>query len=320
MQVAVIVFAIVVAIVLGAYWAFVVRPEDAESDAVRRRLRGRRVPTTVTTPVVKVEERLSALVPLEAVLSRSRGLVDPLSRLIAHSGVSVRIGTVVLTCVFAAFAGFALCMWLFSSMIAGIAVGAVSATFPILYLRRAGKKRMATFEEQFPEAIDLMARSLRAGHALTTALQMVGDEIPDPIGGEFRQLFEMQNYGMSLPEALREFAERIPVLDARFFVTAVLIQRESGGNLSEVLDNLSAVIKERFTVKRQVRVMSAHGRITGVVLGFLPPVLAVVLYIISPEHIMLLIDDPLGLQMITAGMVLQVIGVFIIRRIVDVEY
>jgi tight adherence protein B len=320
MQVAVIVFAIVVAIVLGAYWAFVVRPEDAESDAVRRRLRGRAVSTTVSAPVVKVEERLSALVPLEAVLSRSRGLVDPLGRLIAHSGVSVRIGTVVLTCVFAAVAGFAICMWLFLSMIVAIAVGAVFATFPILYLRRAGKKRMAVFEEQFPEAIDLMARSLRAGHALTTALQMVGDEIPDPIGGEFRQLFEMQNYGMSLPEALREFAERIPVLDARFFVTAVLIQRESGGNLSEVLDNLSAVIKERFTVKRQVRVMSAHGRITGLVLGFLPPVLAVVLYIISPEHIMLLIDDPLGLQMITAGMVLQVIGVFIIRRIVDVEY
>jgi tight adherence protein B len=165
-----------------------------------------------------------------------------------------------------------------------------------------------------------MARSLRAGHALTSALQLVGEEIQEPVGGEFRALFERQNFGMSLADALREFAARVPLVDARFFVTAVLIQRESGGNLSQVLDNLSSVIRERFKVKRQVRVMSAHGRITGWALGMLPPGLALILFAIAPDHISLLVTDPLGRQMLMAAVVLQVIGVLIIRRIVDVEF
>src|SRR5206468_9289499 len=176
------------------------------------------------------------------------------------------------------------------------------------------------FEEQFPEAIDLIARGLRAGHALTTALQMVGEEIPDPVGGEFRQLFEQQNYGMSLPDALIAFARRVPIIDARFFVTALLTQREMGGNLSEVLDNLAMVIRERFKVKRQVRVVSAHGRITGLVLGILPVAVALVLLVVAPADLRLLVQDPLGIQLLIAGAVLQVIGVLVIRRILDVEY
>ena len=152
----------------------------------------------------------------------------------------------------------------------GVLVGLLLSAAPIVYVRRAATKRVALFEEQFPEAVDLMARSLRAGHALTSALQMVGEEMQEPVGTEFRLLFDRQNFGMSLPDALKEFGNRIPLVDARFFVTAVLIQRESGGNLSQVLDNLASVIRERFKVKRQVRVMSAHGRITGWVLGCLP--------------------------------------------------
>ena len=149
---------------------------------------------------------------------------------------------------------------------------------------------------------------------------MVADEIPDPVGREFRQLFEQQNYGMSLPDALRAFAKRIPIMDARFFVTALLTQREMGGNLSEVLDNLAMVIRERFKVKRQVRVVSAHGRITGVVLGLLPPAVAVVLYFIAPADMRLLVQDPLGIQMVIASVVLQLVGVVTIKRIMNVEY
>jgi len=196
----------------------------------------------------------------------------------------------------------------------------LGASLPVLYVRRARRKRLAVFEEQFPEAIDLIARGLRAGHALTTALQLVGDEVPDPVGAEFRLLFEQQNYGMSLADALRAFAQRVPIIDARFFVTALLTQREMGGNLSEVLDNLAAVIRERFRVKRQVRVVSAQGRITGIVLSCLPPALAVVLFIISPSQLRLLIEDPLGVQMVVVGVVLQIVGVLAIRRIVEVEY
>jgi tight adherence protein B len=166
----------------------------------------------------------------------------------------------------------------------------------------------------------LIARALRAGHALPTALQMVSDEIAAPVGEEFKRLFDQTSYGMSLPEALRAFGERVPLLDARFFVTAVLTQREMGGNLSEVLDKLASVIRDRFKVKRQVRVVSAHGRITGVVLGFLPPATALVIFIISPNRLRLLTEDPMGHYMIGGGILLQVVGVLAIRKIVDIEY
>jgi tight adherence protein B len=149
---------------------------------------------------------------------------------------------------------------------------------------------------------------------------MVGTEMPDPIGPEFRILYDQQNYGMPLPDALKLFAERIPVLDARFFVTAVLIQRESGGNLSEVLDNLAFVIRERFRVKRQIRVISAHGRITGWILVCLPPVLGIVLFTINAETRELMFGDPLGQQMLMVAIALQVIGTLIMRKIINVEY
>jgi tight adherence protein B len=149
---------------------------------------------------------------------------------------------------------------------------------------------------------------------------MVGRELPDPVGAEFRLMYDRQNFGMAVPDALRQFAERVPVIDARFFATAVLTQRESGGNLSEVLDNLSNVIRERFKVKRQVRVITAHGRITGWVLAALPPVLAVALFIINPEQMLMLVRDPLGLRMIAFAAVLQVIGTLTIRKLVNIEY
>ena len=179
---------------------------------------------------------------------------------------------------------------------------------------------MRTCEEQFPEGLDLLGRALRAGHSFTTGIEMVGNEMPDPLGPEFRMLFDQQNYGMPLPDALKLFAERIPVLDARFFVTAVLIQRESGGNLSEVLDNLARVIRERFRVKRQIRVISAHGRLTGWILVALPPCLGLVLFSINPETRQLMFYDPMGQQMMLGALVLQFIGTLIIRKIVNVEY
>jgi tight adherence protein B len=190
----------------------------------------------------------------------------------------------------------------------------------LLVVRRARTVRTYKFEEQFPEAIDLVARALRAGHALPTGLGMVADEMPKPVGTEFRKLYDEQNFGLTLADALRNFAERIPILDARFFVTAVLTQREAGGNLAEVLDNLAAVIRERFKVKRQVRVISAHGRITGWVLAGLPPAVAIAALMLSDSHIQTLLGDPLGIRMIIGAIVLQIVGMLIIRKIVDIEY
>jgi tight adherence protein B len=144
--------------------------------------------------------------------------------------------------------------------------------------------------------------------------------MPDPLGPEFRTLYDEQNFGLPLPQALRNFAERIPSLDARFFVTAVLTQREAGGNLSEVLDNLAAIIRDRFRVKRQVRVISAHGRITGWVLSALPTSLGLFFAFTSPEKYREFYTDPLGMKMIVAALLMQVFGVYIISRIVKIEY
>jgi tight adherence protein B len=169
-------------------------------------------------------------------------------------------------------------------------------------------RRTARFEELFPEAIDLLSRALRAGHAFTTALGMVAEELPQPIAGEFRLLWDRQNYGLPLSEALRDFAERVPLLDARFFVTAVLTQRDSGGNLSEVLDNLASVIRDRFTLKREVQVKSAHGRTTGYILAGMPPALAVIFLLTNPDYLGTLVEDPSG------------IGTLVIRRLVRIDY
>ena len=176
------------------------------------------------------------------------------------------------------------------------------------------------FEEQFPEAIDLLSRALRAGHAFTTGLSMVAEEMPEPVGTEFRLAYDRQNFGMPLPEALKSLGERVPLLDARFFVTAVLTQREAGGNLAEVLDNLARVIRDRFKVKRQVRVITAHARITGWVLALLPPSLGVALTLLSPEHMGLLWTDPIGIKMVVVAIVLQVVGTLLIRKLVNIEY
>jgi tight adherence protein B len=149
---------------------------------------------------------------------------------------------------------------------------------------------------------------------------MVADEMPAPVGTEFRILYDEQNFGLNLGDAMRNFARRIPVLDAKFFVTAVLTQRESGGNLAEVLDNLSSVIRDRFKVKRQIRVISAHGRITGAVLACLPPALAAATLLLNRSYLATLTGDPLGRQMIVAAIVLQVVGTLVMRRIINIEY
>ena len=319
MAAAAIIFALVLAIIVGAYWMFIVWPEQVAEQKVRARLKGQ-PSTAIRTSLLKARERLSSIGSLDTTLSKSGDALAPISDLVSRSGLKTTVGTVILASIFIALITVAL-VARFSPYFSVALLAGVSAGFlPFAFLKHMAARRLATFEEQFPEAIDLVARALRAGHALPTALQMVSDEIPQPVGGEFRLLFDQQNFGMSLPDALKAFGQRIPLVDARFFVTAVLTQRETGGNLSEVLDKLSSVIRDRFKVKRQVRAVSAHGRITGWVLGALPPAVAAVLFIISPDHIRLLVDDPLGVQMVLIGLTLQIIGVLAIRRILRVEY
>ena len=164
-----------------------------------------------------------------------------------------------------------------------------------------------------------MSRAIRAGHAFSAGLKMVADECSDPVGPEFRKAFDEQNYGLPLKESLNNLADRMPLLDVRFFSTAVLIQRDTGGNLSEILDNLAAVVRERFKIRRQVRVHTAHGRFTGYVLLALPAFLGFALSIINPEHMRMLFDDKIGQMMIVAAIVMQSIGFFWIKQVVKIE-
>jgi tight adherence protein B len=310
------IFALVVGLVIGPYYLFVIRGEQKVLD----RLKPRSAASRVLKGVLKEEDRLSSVEPIEQALRRAAVYTGPMQRLLDQAGVKMNLGTFLLLCLTVPLAGFVIGTALSRVNMVGIIAAAVVAPLPYLYLRWARNARMLKFEEQFPESIDLVARALRAGHALPTGLGMVADEMPAPVGVEFRKLFDEQNFGLTLADAMRNFAARIPLLDARFFVTAVLTQRESGGNLAEVLDNLAAVIRERFRVKRQVRVISAHGRITGWVLVGLPPCAALATFILSPMHIQTLFGDPLGVRMIITAAVMQVVGAFAIRKIVDIEY
>ncbi len=227
---------------------------------------------------------MSTVASVNAVLTRLR-VAGPVQQFLHQSGMHLNVSVYLLMIGCWGVGAFWITLILSRFVLLAAVFGILGGLVPYLFVRYKRGKRLRRFEEQFPEAIDLVARALRAGHALPTGLGMVADELAAPVGIEFRILFDQQNFGLTLPDALRNFAKRIPAIDARFFVTAVLTQREAGGNLAEVLDNLGAVIRERFKVKRQVQVLSAHGRITGWVLGMLPPALAVATFIINPHHL-----------------------------------
>lgn len=188
-----------------------------------------------------------------------------------------------------------------------------------LLLKRQRTNRLYKFEENFPEALDLLSRAVRAGHAFSAGMKMVADELREPVGPEFRKAFDEQNYGLPLKESLNNLAVRIPLLDVRFFSTAVLIQRETGGNLAEILDNLANVVRERFKIRRQVRVHTAHGRFTGYVLMALPAFLAIALSFINPEHMELLFNERIGQLMILGIIFMQAVGYVWIKQIIKIE-
>jgi tight adherence protein B len=314
-------FVFVLVLVLGIYWALLGREESSEQRTLKRRLRTTPASRRSAAPVlVRREERLSAVPVLDAMLGGVERLTLPLQRTLKQANLPITVGTLIL-----ASGCLALLVGLGVARLTALpwlsaGTGVLALFLPHAYVRSRARRRLQQFEEQLPEAIDLISRALRAGHAFTTGLAMVADEAPQPLASEFRLLYDRQNFGMPLPEAMRRFAERVSLLDARFLATAVLTQREAGGNLSEVLDNLARVMRERFRVKRQVRVITAHGRMTGWVLTAMPPVLAALFMVTNPNHIRAMLNDPLGVQMIVVAVSLQIIGTLIIRKLVNIEY
>ncbi|KAB2970781.1 type II secretion system F family protein [Zoogloea sp.] len=203
----------------------------------------------------------------------------------------------------------------FIALLAGLGAGLM----PTFHLIRRRSRRLKSFEVLLPETLDLIGRALRAGHALSSALQMAGNELPDPVGEEFRQTFDEINFGISAQDALQNLARRVPSTDLGFFVVAVLIQRETGGNLSEILSNISAIIRARLKLFGKVAALSAEGRFSGVVLSILPFATGFLLYLIDSSFMSLLWTDPSGIFFLKLGMVFIVLGGFWMSRIVKIH-
>lgn len=200
-------------------------------------------------------------------------------------------------------------------LVAGLLFGLI----PIGIVAWLRTRRLRRFEEHFPDALDLLGRAVRAGHAFTTGLEMIAKEAAEPISGEFRTAFDEQNFGLPLRDALLNLTDRVPLIDVRFFVTALLIQKETGGNLAEILDGLAHVIRDRFRIYREVRTRTAQGRLTAGILIALPPFMMAALAVLNPSYIGILFDDPKGVTVLTVAALLQVVGTGILWKIIHIE-
>ena len=264
------------------------------------------------------DERLSQIPALDTLLRRS-DRVSAVQDALEQAGMKFRAVNFLLLCmlsgILAAIAA-ALCSKNAAIAWAALIIG-VFLPYSAVSFRR--QKRFEKFEELFPEAIDTLARAVRAGHAFTTALEMITNEVAEPVASEFRQLYEEQKFGMPVRDALLNLTERMPLVDVKFFVTAVMLQRETGGNLAEILDNLSYVIRERFKIQRQVRVYTAQGRLTMALLMAMPPIIVAVMLALNPSFIRPLFSDAIGHTLLVAGITLQTIGYFVIRKIIRIQ-
>ena len=211
------------------------------------------------------------------------------------------------------------CKILLNGPTSAVIFALVTGSIPYMIVRRKRKVRLDTLEEQFPDALDFLARSMRAGHAFSISLEMLGEEMADPLGQEFRALFNEQNLGAPLDTALGNFSERVPLLDVRFFTSSVLLQRQTGGNLSEILSRLAYVIRERFRLKGQVKAASAHGRLTATILTVLPVATMLALLVVAPGYLQGMAADSAGKWMIGGAIFAQILGNFFIKKIINIK-
>lgn len=261
------------------------------------------------------EARFTFLEPVVAFVSRNTDV-----RLLLHQADSPwSVGTFVLLTLGLGAAAALTTLVVGGRMSTAVVVAVLGIMVPNLYLKLRKRRRMAAFEENFPEAIELLGRSIRAGHAFPTGLQIACEESPEPISSELRQVFEENKFGLPLQDSLDALMERVDLMDVRIFVTAILVQREVGGNLGEILDNIAHTIRERFRIRRQLRVYTAQGRMTSYILGGLPILVGLGIYALNPEYMTVMFEEPAGrLALATAGF-MQLFGYLWIRKIIDIE-
>jgi tight adherence protein B len=321
--IAIVVFVVVAAIAFAI--GSLIDQRDARARLIRERL------ASVEKPAERApgedlalvrDEMLSKIPAFDNLLRRSERISN-LQSLLSQSDIDLRAGNLLLICLFSAVTCGVIALvtggssqW--SPIVAWVAF-ILGGIMPYSYISYKRAKRFQRFEELFPEAIDTLARAVRAGHAFTVALEMISNEVSEPIASEFRKLFEEQKFGLPVRDALMNLTDRVPLVDVKFFVTAVMLQRETGGNLAEILDNLSYVIRERFKIMRQVRVYTAQGRLTMMLLMGLPPIIVVTMLTLNPSFIRPLFADPIGHVLVVAGITLQTLGYFVIRKIIQIQ-
>jgi tight adherence protein B len=269
-------------------------------------------------PLIQQEKEAGKLI---AHILRKYNLLPKLAQLIEQAGLRwhpVRV-------VHASLALFIVAFFLSWNMLPGhfrklaFPVGLLAAALPILHILRVRRKRLRQFEEQFPESLEFVARSMRAGHAFAVSLEMIHREFQEPLAGEFRRTFEEHNLGIPLDVALQKLATRVPSLDVHFFVSAVLLQKRTGGNLAEILDKLAYIIRERFKLRGRIRAISAHGRMTGTALTLIPIAVGVLMFFVNPDYVKFFFTDEIGNLMLGAAVLLQGIGYLVIQKIVSIE-
>lgn len=311
--------------VAGGWWILSNAFKSADADKIKNRLlganrvaRGKKGDRTAM-PLLTEEDKTTGKIVLR-ILHRYQ-MQDRLKTLLDQAGLKWKPARLIHMCLALFLAGYAL-GWLFlpprfqsAALLSALAMGCL----PLLYVVRTRKKRLFKFEEQFPESLEFVARSMRAGHAFSVSLEMLHREFQEPLAGEFRRTFEEHNLGLPLDAALQKLAQRVPSLDVHFFVSAVLLQKRTGGNLAEILDKLAYVIRERFKLRGKIRAISAHGRMTGMALSSIPIAVGALMFITNPDYVTFFVREEVGNIMALAAIGLQIIGYGIIKKIVSIE-
>lgn len=272
----------------------------------------------LSNPGLIRDEGLSALPWLDRALGNWSKIGD-FQMLLSQAGIETKPGKIILTTAVVGAASYLLAYSFFGKALLGLAAALVVGVIPILVVFYRRRSRLRAFEKNLPEAIDLLARAVRAGHALYNGIEIVGQEMNEPLAGEFRKTFEEQRLGLEFREALVNLTKRVPLQDVKFFAAALTIQDETGGNLAEILANLAATVRERFKIRGDVRVKTAQGRMTAVILTSLPPGMLILLNFLNPGYSKVLFTDPYGITAISVAAALQVVGAFILWRIVDID-
>jgi tight adherence protein B len=316
---AVLVFVAVVLLLEGGYmmWKSYRGPQAKK---IAKRLQALSASLDKTKQSQLLKQRMLSEIPVFERILLNLPRARRLDRLILQAGLDWTVFKLLLSCL---ALGVAACLTmtflLRQSMLMGVTAGIALAVLPLLYVSRKRSRRLTKIEQQLPDALDLMTRALRSGHAFSSGLQMIGDEMAEPIAGEFRIVHDEVNFGVSMQQALTNLSERIPITDLRYFVVAVLIQRDSGGNLTEVLGNLSRLIRERLKLFSKIRVLSSEGRLSAWILGIMPFALGAIMSLLNPDFMAPLWHDPIGIAIIKYMLILMVIGVLVLRKIIRIR-